>query len=280
MSVESYYLELIERVSPSKIIILSNDIQYWLDMFSDFEKEVPIYFYHSSQTKINNAEEYSDYNLESLINPMYPDLENLPLLKEHILYLINSDKISLDDRILVILSTDNMELHLMLDIQNLTVPLLVDRLEKSISKELIKTIIKISYGIVRKGKEGFPSGALFLVGDEEELMSKSIQRLTNPFKNFSDEERSILNKDNWPTIHEFSMMDGATIINNNGLVISSGVYITNLTLKNHRFNKRGGRHLAAASITQKTKAIAIVVSSEGVIRIYKNGEEIYEIEGV
>ena len=38
MSVESYYLELIERVSPSKIIILSNDIQYWLDMFSDFEK--------------------------------------------------------------------------------------------------------------------------------------------------------------------------------------------------------------------------------------------------
>jgi diadenylate cyclase len=37
----------------------------------------------------------------------------------------------------------------------------------------------------------------------------------------------------------------------------------------------GGRHIAAASITKQTRAIAVVVSSSSVIRVFKDGLEIY-----
>ncbi|MFP4609231.1 MAG: diadenylate cyclase [Candidatus Aenigmatarchaeota archaeon] len=42
----------------------------------------------------------------------------------------------------------------------------------------------------------------------------------------------------------------------------------------------GGRHLAASYISDKTNAVALVVSTEGTIRIYKDGENIYEVDVV
>jgi len=39
----------------------------------------------------------------------------------------------------------------------------------------------------------------------------------------------------------------------------------------------GSRHMAAASITRETEAVAVVVSESGVVRIFDNGEMISEI---
>jgi len=39
----------------------------------------------------------------------------------------------------------------------------------------------------------------------------------------------------------------------------------------------GGRHLASAAVTKETRAIAVVVSETGVIRIFKDGEILMRI---
>lgn len=72
-------------------------------------------------------------------------------------------------------------------------------------------------------------------------------------------------------------MDGAFILSSDGCVLCACRYINassdgiNLPLG------LGSRHMAAASITKQTNAIAVVVSESSVVRVFHNGEIISEI---
>ena len=68
-------------------------------------------------------------------------------------------------------------------------------------------------------------------------------------------------------------MDGAFIIQEDGVILSGCRYITSdvqgLTLP----KGLGARHVAAAAITNHTKAIAVAVSeSSGTVRAFKRGQ--------
>lgn len=88
-----------------------------------------------------------------------------------------------------------------------------------------------------------------------------------------ESERNLLNDSAWETAKEFSQLDGAFILREDGVMEAAGRYIE-IDKGVHLQSGLGGRHLAAASISGRTKAIAVTVSSSGTIRIWKDGAAI------
>lgn len=79
------------------------------------------------------------------------------------------------------------------------------------------------------------------------------------------------------TVKELSLLDGAFIVSDDGVFISACRYI-NATSEGITLPLGlGARHMAAASITKNTNAVAVVVSESSMVRVFDNGEIIGEI---
>lgn len=184
------------------------------------------------------------------------------------------------DKVLFVISTD-IETILVFDMKHIGAANLKDRLEGRLEVKVFESVFKLGSMIAREGKEGLPMGALLIVGDVNNVMNNTREMIKNPLEGCKYEELNILKNGNWNTIKEYSTLDGAVVFDELGNPISAGRYV--LFDKNIEVDVErglGGRHLAAASISKKTRAIAVVVSSEGNIRIYKDGERIYSVESI
>jgi len=214
---------------------------------------------------------FSDYS-------SYPDLESLEIIKDTILYLLNASYITSKDKLLLIFSKRGEEHKLFFDLSSMKLPTLLEMLQDRVDRKLVEKLVRLCIGIVKRGREGTPAGALFIVGDWKNVRKYILQKIANPMEGIEKGKRDIMDDKNIDTIREYALMDGATIIDDRGIVISSGAYVKNLEIGEWLMNGKGGRHLAAQSITKFTKAIGFVVSTEGVIRVYKDGKLIYELK--
>lgn len=140
----------------------------------------------------------------------------------------------------------------------------------------IEAVLQIASEVAREGREKGHVGALFVIGDTEHVMEISRQVVINPFQGHPEAVRSVLDGSNWETAKEFSQIDGAFVIRADGVMEAAGRYIE-VKQPVSLPSGLGGRHLAAAAVTKETKAIAIVVSETGVVRIFKDGEILLRI---
>jgi DNA integrity scanning protein DisA with diadenylate cyclase activity len=155
----------------------------------------------------------------------------------------------------------------------------VTKLPEVVQPELFQAVLNLSIELADKGREGKPVGTIFVVGDHEKVMQLSKQMIMNPFKGYEEEERNILFSSLKETIREFSAMDGAFVIADDGTVLASGRYLGAAIDESALPRGLGSRHIAAAGITSLTKAIAFVISeSSGDVRIFKDGKIIMHIE--
>jgi DNA integrity scanning protein DisA with diadenylate cyclase activity len=152
---------------------------------------------------------------------------------------------------------------------------------EGIHPEVFEAILNISLELAEKGREGRPVGTIFVVGDHEKVLQLSRQMIINPFMGYKEEDRNILDKNLRETIKEFSALDGAFIVREDGVLVSAGRHLS-AALEGKDFPKGlGSRHIAAAGITSVTNAIALAVSeSSGDVRIFKNGKIFVDIEKV
>jgi DNA integrity scanning protein DisA with diadenylate cyclase activity len=146
---------------------------------------------------------------------------------------------------------------------------------KRVPVELMELVIQLAFQIAREGREGTPMGALLVVGDTDAVLKHSRPRIINPFQGHPEKEREIWVLGNWNTIKAYAQMDGATLIDEKGVARAAGRYMS-YTWDIYLSGGLGGRHIAAASITKLTRAIAVVVSSTSVVRVFKDGSEIYK----
>jgi DNA integrity scanning protein DisA with diadenylate cyclase activity len=156
--------------------------------------------------------------------------------------------------------------------------LLRARIEEHCDLDVFEMLLQIGGDLVRKGREGHKVGTMFIVGDHESVLDASRQVLMNPFQGHTREERHVLNPENIETIKEYAKLDGAMVVSGDGYLEAAGRYIL-LEPDAEAASGLGGRHLAAASITKETEAVAIVVSSTGVVRVYKDGSPELELDG-
>lgn len=145
--------------------------------------------------------------------------------------------------------------------------------------EVFGTLLTIALELAAQGREGRKVGTIFVLGDHEKVMQLSRQMIINPFMGYAEEQRNILNPDLKETIKEFSALDGAFVLQDNGVLVTAGRHLS-AALEGKDFpHGLGSRHIAAAGITSITDAIAIVLSeSSGNVTVFKGGKIFVSIE--
>jgi diadenylate cyclase len=143
-----------------------------------------------------------------------------------------------------------------------------------VKPEVLERVLALAGEIAVEGREGKPVGAIFVLGDTNSVTGYVRQLIINPFRGYSEAERSILDPSLAETIKEFAAIDGAFIITGDGIVLSAGSYLRPQPIDERQAlpGGFGARHVAAAGITACTNAIAIAVSeSTGMVTLFKNG---------
>lgn len=145
--------------------------------------------------------------------------------------------------------------------------------------EVVRSLLDIAVDLGREGREGDPVGALFVMGDADKVLRHSRPMTFDPFRGYSEREKNITNPDIREGIKEVALMDGAFIIQDDGVVLTAGRYISS-DVKGLMLPKGlGARHVAAASITKNTRAIALAVSeTSGTVRAFKRGEIVLRVD--
>jgi len=144
---------------------------------------------------------------------------------------------------------------------------------------VFERLMTIALELAEEGKEGKPLGTVFVLGDHEKVMELSSQMVINPFAAVPEGERNILDPGLKETIREFSTIDGAFVIREDGVVIAAGRHLKASAEETALPQGLGARHRAAAAITSLTNALALVISeSTGDVRVLSAGRVFMEIE--
>jgi len=149
---------------------------------------------------------------------------------------------------------------------------------RNCNPKVLETVIEIAVGIARQSAERGSIGALFVVGDEEEVLKRSKPLILDPLAQYPKEVKDIRDANVQGTLKELAKLDGGFVISGDGSVLSAARYIETSAREIDLPMGFGSRHMAAASISKETDAVAVVVSeSDSVVRIFGNGELIAEI---
>src|SRR5216684_6653360 len=152
------------------------------------------------------------------------------------------------------------------------------KLGDQFNSQVVDALIQVALQIGQQGFEGHPIGTIITVGDHTNVLEKSRQLTINPLQGLSEAERNVLDPKIREAIKNFSVLDGAFIIREDGVVLAAGRYLAGAdeTAKIHMGLET--RHAAASQITSSTECIALAVSqSSGAVRLFKSGEIVLEL---
>jgi len=150
---------------------------------------------------------------------------------------------------------------------------------KDLPAAIFEALLSLAIELANEGREGRPVGAIFILGDAENVSRLSRQLIYNPFEGHPEEKRSIFNPEARETVKELSSIDGAFLIREDGVVLAAGRHLNVASTREDFPRGWGARHAAAAAITEATKATAITISeSTGMVSIFKNGKVVTTIE--
>lgn len=142
-------------------------------------------------------------------------------------------------------------------------PVVIDRVER------------LAREIAREGREGKPVGCFFVVAPLSDVADMTHQLIVNPFQGYPREARNILDPSLEETIKEFSKIDGAFVIAEDGTVESAGTYIAVSPRSLSHSAGNGTRHASARAVTAEAHAVAVVVSeSTGRVSVYFKGQRL------
>jgi len=153
-------------------------------------------------------------------------------------------------------------------------------LPPDVKPEVLERLLALAGEIAAEGREGKPTGTIFVVGDTNTVNGYVRQLIINPFRGYSEAERNILDPGLGETMKEFAAIDGAFILTGDGIVLSAGSYLrpSSETEIEPLPSGFGARHAAAAGITACTGALAITISeSTGMVSMFKGGAIIMTI---
>jgi DNA integrity scanning protein DisA with diadenylate cyclase activity len=153
------------------------------------------------------------------------------------------------------------------------------KLGDEFNSQVVDALIQLALQIGQEGFEGHPIGTIMTIGDHTAVLEKSRQLTINPFQGLSEAERNILDPKIREAIKNFSVLDGAFVIREDGVVLAAGRYLTPGGDDQVKIPLGlGARHAAAAGITATTNCIALAVSqSSGAVRLFKGGNIILEL---
>ena len=149
--------------------------------------------------------------------------------------------------------------------------------KKHCNDEVLRNTIQLAVEIAREGREGRKIGTLFVISDAKEVMKRSRPLILDPLYGHPEEKKKVFDPDMRETVKELAQLDGAFVISGDGVVLSAARYINASSRRIELPLGLGSRHVAAASISRDTQAVAVVVSESSVVRIFDKGKLVTEI---
>src|SRR5919205_2103841 len=148
---------------------------------------------------------------------------------------------------------------------------------REVDTRVLEQTVALAVEIAREGREGRKIGTLFVVGDSEEVLKRSRPMILDPLRGHPEESKRIDDPDVRETLKELAQLDGAFVVSDEGVVLSAARYIDAASDDLDLPLGLGSRHMAGASISQQTRAVAVVVSESSMVRMFDDGELVSEI---
>jgi diadenylate cyclase len=148
---------------------------------------------------------------------------------------------------------------------------------RGVDTRVLEQAVALGVEIAREGREGRKIGTLFVVGDSDEVLKRSRPMILDPLHGHPHESKRIDDPDVRETLKELAQLDGAFVVSDEGVVLSAARYID--AVSNHLDLPLGlgSRHVAAASVSSRTDAVAVAVSESSTVRMFDDGELVAEI---
>ena len=148
---------------------------------------------------------------------------------------------------------------------------------RGVNNRTLRRVVNLAVEIAREGREGRKIGTLFVVGDSEAVLKHSRPMILDPLYGHPHESKRIDDPNLRETLKELAQLDGAFVVSNEGVVLSAARYID--AVSNHLEVPLGlgSRHVAAASVSSRTDAVAVAVSESSTVRMFDDGEVVSEI---
>jgi DNA integrity scanning protein DisA with diadenylate cyclase activity len=144
---------------------------------------------------------------------------------------------------------------------------------RDVLPEVFERIIAIAHEISHEGREGHSVGVMFVVGNHDRLKNHYRPLILNPFHGYPRHERNVLNPFMGETIKEFASLDGAFIIDGDGVLEAAGTMIHSRECAIGLQGGLGTRHSSAAAFSKVHDCLIIVVSqSSGQVTLFRNGQ--------
>ena len=148
-------------------------------------------------------------------------------------------------------------------------------LPAKVNPEVLERALGIATELAVEGREGKPVGCILVLGDREKLRPYTRPLILNPFFGYPEEDRNILSPFMDETVKELSGIDGAFVINGDGVIESAGTQLTAPNPRKTLPSGLGTRHAAACAISVAADCLALVVStSTGQVTLFRRGEPI------
>jgi DNA integrity scanning protein DisA with diadenylate cyclase activity len=151
------------------------------------------------------------------------------------------------------------------------------RERRGVSREVLEGVVELAVEIAREGREGRKIGTLFVVGDSDAVLAESRPLILDPLKGHPDEDKRLADPNVRETVKELAQLDGAFVVSDAGVVLSAARYVNAAHDSLDLPLGLGSRHVAAASITSKTEAVAVVVSESSMVRMFDDGALVAEV---
>lgn len=143
--------------------------------------------------------------------------------------------------------------------------------------DLFQALIELAVEIAREGREGRRIGTMFTFGDHEAVLERSRLLILDPLAGHPDSVKHVTDPNLRGTIKELAQLDGAFIVTADGVFTSACRYLETSGANPEMPLGLGSRHIAGASISSSTEAVAIVVSESSTVRIFCHGKLTAEV---
>jgi len=153
------------------------------------------------------------------------------------------------------------------------------KLTDGIRPTVLEVTVEIACKIGRAARRGTRLGAIFMLGDSIKVLEGSKQLIPNPFQGHDDVSRRLTNPDIQSALVELAKLDGAFVVRGDGFIQTAGTFLAATEADIRLPSGLGARHYAAAAVTMRTDATAVVVSAtDGNVRAFSHGIMVLQID--
>jgi diadenylate cyclase len=153
------------------------------------------------------------------------------------------------------------------------------KLTDGIRPTVLEVAVSVACKIGRAARRGKRIGTIFMLGDSLKVLEGSKQLIPNPFHGHDEATRRLTNPDIHYAIIELSKLDGAFVIRGDGFIQTAGTFLVSASVEIDLPAGLGARHAAAAAVTARSAATAIVVSAtDGNVRVFSEGRLVLQMD--